>query len=83
MPQNSAVGSTLHAFREFGQAFSGAADHVKVDEVGTEAAAATEVMPTVGAYPAFIADHPSVFAIRDQLTGAILFLGRVEDPSAS
>jgi len=58
--------------------------YVKVDEEGTEAAAATAVVVTVqAASPAFIANHPFVFAIRDQLTGTILFLGRVEDPSAS
>jgi serine protease inhibitor len=32
--------------------------------------------------PSFIARHPFVFLIRDKLTGGILFMGRVEDPSA-
>jgi len=58
--------------------------YVKVDESGTEAAAATAVVTRLqSASPAFIADRPFVFAVRDQLTGTILFLGRVEDPTAS
>jgi serpin B len=56
---------------------------VKVDEEGTEAAAATGT--TVGLTslpPEFRADHPFLFLIRDNVTGSILFLGRVMDPSA-
>ena len=56
---------------------------ISVDEEGTVAAAATAV--TVGvllAPPSFRVDRPFVFAIRDKLTGTILFLGRVEDPMA-
>jgi serine protease inhibitor len=32
---------------------------------------------------AFVADRPFVFAIRHRKTGALLFLGRVADPSKS
>ena len=56
---------------------------VKVDEEGTEAAAATG-MPMVWALPfEFRADHPFIFLIRDRETGAILFLGRVLNPGDS
>lgn len=56
---------------------------VDVNEEGTEAAAATAVeMATKSvAYPReFRADHPFVFIIRDNLTGAILFMGRLVEP---
>jgi serpin B len=61
---------------------------VNVDEEGTEAAAATAVV-MAGAYPGehekpvpvFRADHPFVFLIQDNNTGAILFLGRVSNPT--
>jgi serpin B len=56
---------------------------VKVDEEGTEAAAATAVvMSTTGVRhtPSFVADHPFLFLIRDMKTGAILFMGRVAEP---
>jgi serpin B len=62
---------------------------VKVDEKGTEAAAATAwlAMPGMSAAPApppreFRADHPFLFLLRDTRSGAILFMGRVSDPSA-
>jgi serpin B len=60
---------------------------VKVDEVGTEAAAATAVvMARAGgmpqAPPSFTADHPFLFLIRDLRSGTILFMGRVADPSS-
>jgi serpin B len=60
---------------------------VKVDEKGTEAAAASAVMmarvASAEAPPKeFRADHPFLFVIRDQKTGAFLFLGRVADPAA-
>ena len=60
---------------------------VKVDEKGTEAAAATAaVMARAAAVLAppveFKADHPFLFFIRDNATGMILFMGRVADPSA-
>jgi serpin B len=61
---------------------------VELDEVGTEAAAATGVVmdfttsiETRRAPPVFRADHPFLFLLRDLRTGAILFLGRVVEPS--
>jgi len=60
---------------------------VRVDEKGTEAAAATAaVMERAGAMPQkteeFKADHPFLFFIRDNASGMILFMGRVADPGA-
>jgi serpin B len=58
---------------------------IAVDESGSEAAAATAVVgavPTsVEIKPVFRADHPFVYVIRDTKTGAILFIGRVLDPT--
>ena len=57
---------------------------VDVNEEGTEAAAATAVVMRTKSRPRpaprFVADHPFVFLIRDQQTGAILFMGRLSDP---
>jgi serine protease inhibitor len=56
---------------------------VEVNEEGTEAAAATAVeFGIVSAPPSFRVDRPYVFAIRERTTGAILFAGRIERPSA-
>ena len=60
--------------------------YVEVDEAGTKAAAATAVVMTKGASIVrrpltFKADHPFLFAIVDDESGAILFMGRVMDPS--
>jgi serpin B len=58
---------------------------VEVNEEGTEAAAATGVVMTGMAMPMmkplFRADHPFLFLIKDNETGAVLFMGRVVDPS--
>ena len=59
---------------------------VKVDEKGTEAAAATAVAmgPGGGAPRPMLelkVDHPFVFAIVDKTSGLVLFLGRVADPT--
>jgi serpin B len=61
---------------------------VRVDEKGTEAAAATAVvMPRAGGMPSkpaeFIADHPFLFLIRDAASGLVVFMGRVADPVKS
>jgi serpin B len=58
---------------------------ITVDEKGTEAAAATALLMPVSAAPEPIqmtADRPFIFAIAERETGAILFLGRVTDPSS-
>ncbi|MBN2176565.1 MAG: serpin family protein [Demequinaceae bacterium] len=57
-----------------------------VDENGTEAAAATAIIMDLTAMPAdgteVKVDRPFLYLIRDNVTGAVLFLGRVLDPSA-
>jgi serpin B len=58
--------------------------YVKVDEKGTEAAAATVVNMLAGsAMPrnVFRANHPFIFIIQEKDTGNILFMGRVSDPT--
>ncbi len=59
--------------------------YVRVDEEGTEAAAATAVvvneLTSVVETELFRADHPYLFLIQDDLTGSVLFMGRVVDPS--
>ncbi len=56
---------------------------VSVDEAGTEAAAATAVVMSIGSMPPSVTiDRPFVFLIRDIETGAVLFVGRVVDPGA-
>jgi serpin B len=61
---------------------------VETDEEGTEAAAVTsvticELSATPGQPPVvtFRADHPFLFIIREQTTGAILFMGKVSEPN--
>jgi serine protease inhibitor len=54
---------------------------VDVNEEGTEAAAATAVeISRVSGPPHVAFDRPFVMAIRERLTGTILFLGRIGDP---
>jgi serine protease inhibitor len=61
--------------------------NIDVDEKGTEAAAATAVVMRAGSAPAepvtLKVDRPFLFALRDVPTGAVLFLGRVGDPSVA
>jgi serpin B len=59
---------------------------ISVDEIGTEAAAASAVVMTWTTVPnplEVILDRPFIYMIRDSLTGAILFLGRVKNPSGT
>ncbi len=60
---------------------------IKVDEQGTEAAAATGVTTaaagtttTAGPPVKMTIDHPFVYLIRDTRSGAIVFIGQVIDP---
>jgi len=56
-----------------------------VDEQGAEATAATGI--SVGTDsgestpPSLVVDHSFALAIYDQVTGSVLFIGRVSDPS--
>ena len=54
---------------------------VEVNEEGTEAAAVTSVgVRATSAPPAFIADHPFFFVIRDNQTKTVLFMGVLMEP---
>ncbi len=63
--------------------------NIDVDEKGTKAAAATAVVMDTGGctgpLPAkdvtLRLDHPFIFVLRDIETGAVLFMGRVMDPT--
>jgi serpin B len=75
-PEPLVIGDVLH------KAF------ISVDEEGTEAAAATAVLMAGAAAPSdppleVSIDRPFVFLIRDTETGAVLFIGRVMDPSGA
>jgi serpin B len=74
----------LHLSAVFHKAF------VELNERGTEAAAATAPAMIVRAMarpsrpvpiPVFRADRPFLYAIRDRHSGALLFLGRMSDPT--
>jgi serpin B len=57
--------------------------YIDVSEAGTEAAAATGVGVALTSFSeptVFRADRPFLFFLRDTLSGAILFAGRMEDP---
>jgi serpin B len=60
--------------------------NITVYEKGTEAAAATAVVMRATSMPDepihMTVDRPFLFALRDTATGAVLFLGRILDPSA-
>jgi serpin B len=59
---------------------------ISVAEKGTEAAAATGVVLKRSSLPMGLnvaADRPFLYFLRDEPTGAILFMGRVLDPTQS
>ena len=53
---------------------------IQVDEKGTEAAAVTQVVFADSAGPPFICNKPFLIVIHEDLSGAILFIGRIADP---
>ena len=56
---------------------------VEVNEEGTEAAAVTSVGIGVTSVPqSFNVNRPFIFMIREQNSGAILFMGKVMNPNA-
>ncbi len=57
--------------------------YVRVDEEGTEAAAVTVVvveLTSTPSVPTLVVNRPYLFAIRERLSGTVLFLGTVRDP---
>lgn len=73
-----AMGTDLHITRVKQKSF------VTVNEDGTEAAAATSVGVGVTSAPVpVVVDRPFLFAIRERLSGTVLFLGVVLDPPGS
>ncbi len=71
--------------------FIGAVIHqanISVNEKGTEAGAATAVVMMAGAAPgpapepvSFVVDRPFSIAVQDSVTGTLLFVGRIADPT--
>ncbi len=55
--------------------------YLRVNEDGTEAAAATAVV-MVGAPPSISFSRPFIYFIREKTTGSILFIGQVVNPNA-
>lgn len=56
---------------------------VEVNEEGTEAAAATSVTMTESLPPEIRMDRPFIFAIRERLSGSILFIGKLAQAPAA
>ncbi|XP_026429108.1 serpin-Z2B-like [Papaver somniferum] len=79
------IGNKLHVSKVYHKCF------VEIDEVGTEAAASTAIIGQAyaccGPLPPppppvdFVADHPFMFIIREEQSGAVLFMGHVLNPS--
>jgi serpin B len=59
--------------------------YIKVSESGTEAAAVTALGMTLvdlgPNIPAILVNHPFLYFITERQTGAILFIGMVDDPT--
>lgn len=76
---DSPVANSLYISNVFHNSF------VEVNEKGTEAAAATAatiLLRGISMNPVedFIADHPFIFVIKEELTGVILFVGHILNP---
>ncbi|KAK3423096.1 hypothetical protein EUGRSUZ_F00035 [Eucalyptus grandis] len=78
---DSPEGRSLYVSSLFHKSF------IEVNEEGTEAAAASAGVVTLRSIDSpenidFVADHPFLFLVREDTTGAILFLGQVLNPLA-
>ncbi|KAJ4804428.1 serpin [Rhynchospora pubera] len=76
---DSSVGKDLYIESIFHKAF------IEVNEEGTEAAAASAAVVQMrslffGGPTEFVADHPFLFVIREDLTGFVMFIGHVLNP---
>ncbi|CAI9116611.1 OLC1v1017805C1 [Oldenlandia corymbosa var. corymbosa] len=79
---DSSVGRNLFVSNIFHKSF------IEVNEEGTEAAASTAAVVMLRALlvddkPDFVADHPFLFVIREDMTGVVQFIGSVLNPTAS
>jgi serpin B len=78
---DSQLGQNLYVSSIFHKSF------IEVNEEGTEAAAASAAVISLRGLPRnekidFVADHPFLFLIREDLTGTVLFIGHVVNPLA-
>jgi serpin B len=78
---NSPVSQNLYVSKIFHKSF------IEVNEEGTKAAAATAGLLCGSSLSLptdinFVADHPFLFMIREDLTGTIVFVGQVLNPLA-
>jgi serpin B len=53
---------------------------VQCDEIGTEAAAVTQVIFATGLPPSLVCDRPFLIVIHEDVSGAVLFMGRISNP---
>ncbi|VFQ99126.1 unnamed protein product [Cuscuta campestris] len=80
MVDSPAAGSVLYVSQIFHKSY------IEVNEEGTEAAAATVATVNLRSLLVedkkvdFVADHPFLFFIREDLTGVIVFIGTVTNP---
>ncbi|XP_071696122.1 serpin-ZX-like [Rutidosis leptorrhynchoides] len=78
---DSVMGEDLYVSSIYHKSF------VEVNEEGTEAASASASGVAFGSRMVddhivdFVADHPFLFVIRDDISGVVLFIGQVIDPS--
>jgi serpin B len=86
--QDAFCSSPQASFPGIGLVCIGDVEHktvVEVDESGTVAAGATTItiMPVAVELPLFTLtlDHPFLYAIRDDKTGELLFIGTMTNPS--
>ncbi len=83
-PESGADLTGMTAIRELWVSDAFHKTFIKLDEEGTEAAAATAIIITLESLPppaTFTADRPFLFYIEHSSTGEMLFLGQVTNPS--